>query len=94
MKNIARALKHQKLRKRFPKGLKMRVVQTGLFRYTLRATDFRTGLTENWRTTESAVAIAIVTQMMWDIAEELREAGVFVDIDPGPDGKKVAYGNL
>ena len=83
MRNIARALKHQKLRRTFPKGVVLSVVQTGMKDgiipiYVLRATTLHNNRTFDVQKCVGFYAIAFLTNEMWAMETGLQEAGVYV----------------
>ena len=84
MRNIARALKHQKLRRTFPKGVALSVVQTGMKDgitpiCVLRAITLHNNRTFDVQKCVSFYALAYLTHEMWEIAAGLREAGIPVE---------------
>ena len=84
MKNIARALKHQKLRRTFPKGVVLSVVQIGMKDgmtpiYVLRATTLHNNRTIDVQKCIGFYGIAFLTHEMWAMESGLQEAGVYVE---------------
>lgn len=84
MRGIARVLKHQRLRKIFPKGVSLFVSQIGMQDgaipiYVLRATALHNNKTVEVMKSVGFYAIAILTQEMWAMETGLKDAGVHVE---------------
>lgn len=83
MKGIAQALKYQRLRKQFPEGVSMKVVQTDMLVREVLSTDLKTGREFPISKHYGQNGMLGATKMMQEIAAGLKKAQVYVELPLG-----------